>query len=144
MKLKRLLIAGAAALLIYLAYQLLRGPEGRLKLPAGAGVPLVSLGDSHGVVLAPDGSLWSWGGEDHGWPVLGLGKRNFTPNLVPVPHVHTSPSRIAAGANPIPRARSMKRSSPSSVSAGLRYDADAVSEVGVAVLLIETRTIGWH
>jgi len=43
---------------------------------------MVSLGDSHGLILAPDGSLWSWGGEDRGFPVLGLGKMNLTPNLV--------------------------------------------------------------
>ena len=43
---------------------------------------MVSLGDSHGLILAPDGSMWSWGGEDRGFPVLGLGKMNHTPNLV--------------------------------------------------------------
>ncbi|MGO8928548.1 MAG: hypothetical protein ACLQU3_16895 [Limisphaerales bacterium] len=43
---------------------------------------MVSLGDSHGLILAPDGSMWSWGGEDRGFPVLGLGKMNQTPNLV--------------------------------------------------------------
>ena len=34
MKLKRLLIAGAAVVLVLFCYSLLRGPEGRLKLPA--------------------------------------------------------------------------------------------------------------
>ncbi len=82
MKLKRLLIAGAAVVLVLFCYSLLRGPEGRLKLPAGAHAPMVSLGDSHGLILAPDGSMWSWGGEDRGFPVLGLGKMNHTANLV--------------------------------------------------------------
>jgi hypothetical protein len=82
MKPKRLLIAGAAVVLVLFCYFLLRGPEGRLKLPAGPHAPMVSLGDSHGLILAPDGSLWSWGGEDRGFPVLGLGKMNLTANLV--------------------------------------------------------------
>ena len=84
MKLKRLLIAGAAVVLVLFCYFLLRGPEGRLKLPAGPHAPLVSLGDSHGLILAPDGSIWSWGEEDRGFPVLGLGKMNHTANLVRV------------------------------------------------------------
>ena len=54
---------------------------GRLNLPAGQHAPIVSIGDSHGLVLAPDGSLWCWGGQDRGWPVLGLGKTDFTANL---------------------------------------------------------------
>ncbi|MGO8930730.1 MAG: RCC1 domain-containing protein [Limisphaerales bacterium] len=82
MKPKRLLIAGAAAALFLSCYFLLRGPEGRLKLPAGHHAPMIGLGASHGLVLAPDGSLWSWGGQDTGWPVLGLGKMNLTANLV--------------------------------------------------------------
>lgn len=82
MKPKRLLIAGVAAALFLSCYFLLRGPQGRLKLPAGHHVPMISLGDSHGLILAPDGSMWSWGGEDRGWPVLGLGKMNLTANLV--------------------------------------------------------------
>jgi alpha-tubulin suppressor-like RCC1 family protein len=50
--------------------------EGRLKLPAGPISPLISLGRSHGLVLAPDGSIWTWGGENLGWPTLGLGQTN--------------------------------------------------------------------
>jgi Regulator of chromosome condensation (RCC1) repeat len=82
MKIQRLLIAGAAAALFLSCYFLLRGPQGRLKLPAGHHTPMMSLGASHGLVLAPDGSMWSWGGQDAGWPVLGLGKMNLTASLV--------------------------------------------------------------
>ncbi len=82
MKAKRLLFAGAAVALFLSCYFLLRGPAGRMKLPVGPQAPMVSLGDSHGLILAPDGSMWSWGGEDRGFPVLGLGKMNQTPNLV--------------------------------------------------------------
>src|SRR5437867_2494152 len=82
MKPKRLLFAGTGVALVLFSWFVLRGPEGRLKLPAGLQSPMVSLGDSHGLVLAPDGSLWSWGGEDRGFPVLGQGKMNLTANLV--------------------------------------------------------------
>jgi alpha-tubulin suppressor-like RCC1 family protein len=51
--------------------------QGRLKLPVGKGTPASSLGERHGLILASDGSLWSWGSDFLGWPVLGLG--NVTP-----------------------------------------------------------------
>ena len=46
----------------------------RLRLPTGGGVAKVVLGDSHGVILASDGSLWVWGAAESGFPVLGLGR----------------------------------------------------------------------
>jgi alpha-tubulin suppressor-like RCC1 family protein len=46
---------------------------GRLWLPVGNGTPAISLGERHGLILASDGSLWSWGSDFLGWPVLGLG-----------------------------------------------------------------------
>lgn len=50
------------------------GP-GRLRLPIGKGTPAVSLSERHGLILASDGSLWSWGSDFFGWPVLGLGNQ---------------------------------------------------------------------
>jgi len=47
---------------------------GKSKLPVGQINPAMALGEDHGIILASDGSLWSWGEEDSGWPVLGLGK----------------------------------------------------------------------
>ena len=47
--------------------------SGKARLPVGAGTPAISLGDWHGLVLASDGSLWSWGSDYMGWPVLGSG-----------------------------------------------------------------------
>jgi len=47
----------------------------RLRLPTGNQVPAISLGERHGLILASDGSLWSWGSDFFGWPVLGLGDR---------------------------------------------------------------------
>ena len=49
---------------------------GRLNLPTGNVKPMVSFGHGFGVILASDGSLWSWGAEDLGWPVLGLNRKN--------------------------------------------------------------------
>ena len=46
--------------------------KGRLKLPTGPHAPAISLGERHGLILASDGSLWSWGSDFLGWPVLGL------------------------------------------------------------------------
>lgn len=43
------------------------------KLPSGTGTPAVAIGVSHGVILASDGSLWTWGETGLGWQVLGLG-----------------------------------------------------------------------
>lgn len=51
-----------------------RMQPGRLRLPVGAGTPAIGLGSAHGLILASDGSLWSWGNHARrGWPVLGLG-----------------------------------------------------------------------
>jgi len=55
--------------------------SGKLKLPAGPRTPIVSLGATHGLILASDGSLWSWGTDFLGWPVLGLGNINTQANL---------------------------------------------------------------
>jgi alpha-tubulin suppressor-like RCC1 family protein len=75
----RLFLVAVLIVVIYGLLVLKRPSEtGRVKLPAGGVAPLVSVGSSHGTVLAPDGSMWSWGGEDSGWPVLGLGNTNFT------------------------------------------------------------------
>lgn len=62
-------------LLVVLALILLSTPQGKStrKLPAGGMRPSVAIGANHGVILASDGSLWTWGGDGFGWQVLGLG-----------------------------------------------------------------------
>jgi alpha-tubulin suppressor-like RCC1 family protein len=51
---------------------------GRLKLPTGNVTPMIAYGYSHNVViLAADGSLWSWGEERLGYPVLGINNTNI-------------------------------------------------------------------
>ncbi len=61
-------------LILLMAFVSFRRSKPILKLPVGAGAATVALGDSHGVILASDGSLWVWGEQESGWPVLGLGK----------------------------------------------------------------------
>jgi RNA polymerase sigma factor (sigma-70 family) len=51
---------------------------GRLKLPTGNVTPMIAYGYSRDVIiLASDGSLWSWGEEALGYPVLGLANTNI-------------------------------------------------------------------
>ena len=64
--------------------------QGRLRLPVGNGTPAISLGERHGLILASDGSLWSWGSDFYGWPVLGLGNATLK---------STSLRRIGHGTN---------------------------------------------
>jgi len=55
---------------------------GKSKLPVGNVTPMVAYGYSRDfILLASDGSLWSWGEERLGWPVLGLGKVHNTASL---------------------------------------------------------------
>lgn len=78
-----LFIAAAALVIGFILFKRLY-PAGRLRLPAGNHVPQVSLGFAHGLVIAPDGTLWSWGDEHLGWPVLGYGQTNGAPAFNPV------------------------------------------------------------
>ena len=56
-------------------------PGSKLRLPVGTGTPAIALGSWHGIILASDGSLWSWG-EDHlGWHALGLDNIQTQPCL---------------------------------------------------------------
>lgn len=43
------------------------------RLPTGPGAPVLAIGANHGVILASDGSLWTWGENAFGWRELGLG-----------------------------------------------------------------------
>ena len=78
-RLKTTAVAAAAILLATgIAIIVTMSPAGifsreRLRLPVGKGTPAISLGQRHGLILASDGSLWSWGSDFLGWPVLGLG-----------------------------------------------------------------------
>jgi len=71
----------AAALLSAGLVVLLSTGQARSRLPTGSGAAKVALGDSHGVILASDGSLWVWGESWSGWPVLGLGQVETTARL---------------------------------------------------------------
>src|SRR3954452_24730820 len=82
-KLKTAVLAGTAAILVAgalasAAPQLFGQsnenlPAGQSRLPTGTNTPAVAMGADHGIILASDGSLWSWGENSLGWPVLGLG-----------------------------------------------------------------------
>ena len=47
--------------------------QARWKLPTGNRSPVLSVGVNHAVILAADGTLWTWGESAFGWQVLGLG-----------------------------------------------------------------------
>jgi alpha-tubulin suppressor-like RCC1 family protein len=74
-KIRKRLVTGVIILLGIIFIALLSNSSGRhrMKLPVGKGTPAISLGERHGLILASDGSLWSWGSNFLGWPVLGLG-----------------------------------------------------------------------
>ncbi len=82
MKTKRRCWLLALAVVVVFAILFLTNKEnGRVKLPAGKVTPQVSIGEYHGLILAGDGSIWSWGGYGRGFPVLGLGKISATTQL---------------------------------------------------------------
>ena len=83
MKLRRRILLIVVLVAGLFGFFLLRysAERGRLKLPVGPRPPAISLGFSHGLILASDGSLWTWGDEELGWPVLGLGKIRTQPQL---------------------------------------------------------------
>ena len=69
-----LMTLGTATLITISAAERLRdaqtSSELRLRLPVGPVTPAISMGGTHGLILASDGSLWSWGDNFAGWPVL--------------------------------------------------------------------------
>lgn len=80
-KFKTTVVTGAAIVIAVIApvtistYFKSRSPAapGRTKLPIGEVQPMIGFGyRSHGIILASEGSLWAWGAEEDGWPVLGL------------------------------------------------------------------------
>jgi len=72
---KRLKWVAFSAILVVLALILLSTPQSKTarRLPTGSTRPSVAIGDNHAVILASDGSLWTWGENGFGWQVLGLG-----------------------------------------------------------------------
>src|SRR5438477_324229 len=70
---------GVAILLIVLLWNF--GGRRNLKLPTGKGRAVATMGDSQGVIVASDGSLWVWGQQDLGWPALGMGTIEHQPFL---------------------------------------------------------------
>ena len=65
-----------SAFLVVLALIFLSTPRGGKsagKLPTGSLRPSLAIGGNHAVILASDGSLWTWGKDGSGWQVLGLG-----------------------------------------------------------------------
>ena len=84
-KLKTATLTTAVVLLATLAtvavvYQARHTPPrqtGRLRLPTGKVTPKIAYGNRHALVLAGDGSLWTWGENRMGWPALGLADTNL-------------------------------------------------------------------
>jgi hypothetical protein len=76
----KIVIAAMVVLVIGSAILITKSPghasaPNSLRLPIGNSTPAISLGERHGLILASDGSLWTWGSDFLGWPVLGLGSR---------------------------------------------------------------------
>ena len=67
--------AAFLSVLVILVIILLSTSQGKntRKLPTGNVIPSVAIGANHAVILASDGSLWTWGQSGFGWQVLGLG-----------------------------------------------------------------------
>jgi RNA polymerase sigma factor (sigma-70 family) len=87
-KAKTVIIVGTTAISLTLGagyfsffYQAHPKQPGKLKLPVGNVAPKISKGSGYAVVLASDGSLWSWGEEPNGSPVLGLANIKNTVSL---------------------------------------------------------------
>ncbi len=81
----RIKIAAIAVILLVVAVFLtirISTRSGKLKLPVGHRTPAISLGERHGLILASDGSLWSWGTDFLGWPVLGLGNQTHNSTVL--------------------------------------------------------------
>jgi alpha-tubulin suppressor-like RCC1 family protein len=70
---KRKLTITAAIITFALLCYLASFRPSNSRLPTGPLKPKVALGMFHGVILASDGSLWTWGECKLGWHALGLG-----------------------------------------------------------------------
>jgi Regulator of chromosome condensation (RCC1) repeat len=93
----RLVATASGALVVGLAILSPCSSErGNLRLPVGNRPPAICLGERHGLILASDGSLWTWGADLLGWPVLGLGKVMKTTTLRQIGH-DTNWVSISAG-----------------------------------------------
>ena len=87
-KIKTAIVVGTAAVALTLGtgyfgffFQAHPKQSGKQKLPVGNATPIISKGSGYAVVLASDGSLWSWGEEPNGWPVLGFANIKNTASL---------------------------------------------------------------
>jgi len=87
-KIKTAIVVGTAAVALTLGtgyfgffFQAHPKQSGKQKLPVGNATPMISKGSGYAVVLASDGSLWSWGEEPNGWPVLGFANIKNTASL---------------------------------------------------------------
>ena len=99
-KTKVKLIASLAVLLALVLGVLCVPPDsGKLTLPVGKGTPAISLGERHGLILASDGSLWSWGSDFLGWPLLGVGNSPMTSTILRQIGRETDWASISAGAS---------------------------------------------
>ncbi|MGO8930284.1 MAG: RCC1-like domain-containing protein [Limisphaerales bacterium] len=63
----------------------------KCKLPTGSCKPAVAIGDNHGVILASDGSLWTWGGKWVRLAGVRSGQQRHDPSL---PEAHWSGNQL--------------------------------------------------
>lgn len=83
-KSKTRLVAGIIAAIVLVICGAFVGEfrRSRLRLPTGKGTPVICLGERQGFILASDGSLWTWGSDLLGWPVLGLGSNTLKSTML--------------------------------------------------------------
>ena len=83
-KAKTTVVIGLSAMTLTLGtsyFGYFREWQSHRKLPTGKITPALHFSEHYGIILAGNGSLWTWGEQDLGWPVLGITNLDHTTAL---------------------------------------------------------------